>query len=319
MNHLLLLLSRHTTTLCCLCLFAAFPIPDLAAQTQKVNQRITRAWPDLPTPEAPAEPVKLEYKFQDGETITWQFRSEAEMDVMGMIMPKLDQFVVDSRYETSDAGFRVTSRIKDMISEIRTRGGSLIIDTTNPERERADAPFKPHVKIWSVVRQNSMTCDFTRQGIVGEMPIPDEVQQMVNREGKGYGLQAETFIASLLIGIVQLPDEPVSPGDQWKMAVVIAPFPTDEESQTGMFLGTAEVEGRQMALIQVEYSGSTDDGKGMVSELETETVALVLFDIEAGSVFRSYSVAEMEMVLNLGDSEVVQVTSGKSTIEQVKD
>ena len=173
----------------CVFMVTCFGVEQADGQTLKIDSELKDAFSDLPTPADPGEPVLLRYKFEDGDQITWKMRIESERDVMGMGMPKVDQYTVVSKYRRTDGGFQVVSKMKDLLSEMRTRGGSLIIDTQNPDREMADPPFAPFVKIWKVVRESELNCDFTNLGVVDDPCRPSLSSTILpNSEFPSFGL-----------------------------------------------------------------------------------------------------------------------------------
>ncbi len=303
----------------CLSLIFALGLPGGAdAQIAKVSSSLRSAFPDLPQARDPGHSVALSYQLQNGEQRTWQLRIESELDVMGMVMPKLDEFVVESVYEKSETGYRVTAQLKDMISEIRTRSGSLVIDTQHPERQMADPPFAPFVKIWQVIRDHKVSYRFSEDGVVSDIEIPEAIQQVVKEEGRAFGLTADDMVASLLAGVMQMPSKPVAVGESWEMQVPVPPMKATQCSQTGTLLGVASVEGREMALIGVEFRASQPEKSPMLSELDSTSQGVILFDIEAGEWFRGYTLVESEIVMQVGENELLQTSTSKSTVQRIE-
>ena len=121
----------------------SFLADSVDAQKITIDRKLRRAFPEIPKPVDPGKPTSLRYKVKPGDQHTYRLRMDMEMDTMGMVIPKIDEFVIQYEFTSSaNNGITFTSQIQEMLSEMRTRGGNLRIDTAHPETEEADPPFK---------------------------------------------------------------------------------------------------------------------------------------------------------------------------------
>ena len=173
------------------------------------------------------------------------------------------------------------------------------------------------MKIWKTVRETKFSFNVSEYGVIGNFKVPEKIAQTVKEHGSGYGISADDLLGSLIVAVVQLPAKPVVVGDEWEMNVIIAPMESTDNSQKGTFLGTAVVDEKTVAVLQIEFHSRMEKGSAMISEFESSSKTIVLFDIAGGSIWRLYTIAEGEMVLNLRGNEVFQTTIGKSTVTRL--
>lgn len=298
-------------------LLFCFAVPAIGQQVT-LDRELSRAFPDLPKLKDPGKPVQLVYKPEKGDQWLYRLKVNTDIDIMGMEMPKYDEVLVRLKINSADEnGFEFTSSIAEMIAEMNTRGGSIRVDSVNPEKERADAPFRPLLKMWQKVREATLTCRSTTQGNVENFEVPQGVKDAVDDQNGAFGVSPTDLAANFVIGIVTLPEQPVSVGDQWEMETVVVPLAVESSTQTATFVGVGMVDGVEVAGFQVEFHAESEEKRGMVSDIQMSTTSLILFDLEAGNVRSSYIVAEGEMVIHTGANELLQTSKGISTLERI--
>jgi len=293
------------------CFFLSIGTTRLCGQTEaKIDPDLQEAFPDLPTRIDPVA-ASLQYRPVKGQQWTYRVVTDTDIDTMGMVMPKKDRQLINIEIgEVDDTGFKFTSSMAEMFSEMRTRGGSIVVDSVNPDNEMADPAFQPLMKLWKVVRKSTLTGKVALNGEITDYKIPKEVRDAIDSEGKPYGISASDLMGGFVVGLSSLPQGTVSVGQTWEMQTVFVPMQIPNVTQTAIYLGVVEVDGAELAMIQSEFKAEVEDGDGMMSDADITAKSIILFDIKAGNIWKAYTVTEGEMVLNMGGNEIIQVTTG---------
>lgn len=289
---------------------------NLTAQEIGYDEDLMEAFGDqLPQLIKPNAPVKLAYK-PSGKQLKYQLKVDMKMDMMGMVIPRDDEFVVGMTIEegNSDGELIVKSDLLDMISEMKTQGGTIRIDTRNPKTERIDAPFRPLEKIWRAMLDAESEFEITSDGIVDGFQPPEKIRKAIEDEDGNYGISPLDMSANFLTGILSLPDKALDVGDEWDVQVVISPMGTKATENKATFLGLGIVDDKNYAVFQISFQSSVEDSEGIITDAENATKSVVLFDIESGRIFKQFSFAEADMVLRIGENEMQQTTVGNTVI-----
>ena len=300
-----------------LCLMCCSTSPLLSQQLE-YDKKFAKAFGDkLPKLTAPSKPVVLTYKANDDSQIKYQLLVESEMDTMGMITPRNDEYIVGMTINKADKNLEMKTVVLEMVSEMNTRGGGIRIDTRNPATEKADTPFIPLKKIWTALINAEAQFELSPEGVVPKFEPPKVLSDTIGSQGGAYGINARDISAPLLSGCLQLPNKSVTVGDSWEMQVVISPLGTSDAAQTGTFLGMGKINNQEYAVFQVEFESSLEDGEGIVSEAEIESSSIVLFDVEAGNMFQQFIISDNDMVMKIGENELQQSATGSSIVKRM--
>ena len=289
------------------------PLPE-------VDPRIVAALPDLPAPEAIDQPIRLVYKPKAGEVWRYAVETRIQQDVMGMDSTQLAQIEIAYRINSvSDNAFQVTSKNTRTVYELRTPGGDFVINTVNPEQNKAAGPFRAMQRIWESILDCEVTYEVELSGHMPGFQLPTEIGEAVERHDPSgsSGLTANSFGANYYAGIAQLPKRPVMPGDSWSYEMPTAMLETVRSQQDATFLGVANMEGREVAMLQLTGQTSEPKERGLIQEFESDSVSIVLFDIEAGWVLRSHGITKVDSVVQVRDMDLEQQSEIIGTIRRI--
>ena len=299
-------------------LLCTFAFCNTATAQQDFDSDLREAFDDLPAITDPGKAIQLTIKAKADDVLKYRMESSSKIDMMGLIIPRSDNYLVEYKINSNDKyGFEFTSQITEMVAKMETRNGNFSVDSVNPENERTDPPFIPLLKLWKELQASELTCKCSKQGEILDFQVPERIVEAV--ADNPFGFSANDLMSFFVIGLVQVPEDAVSVGDEWDLQHVAVPFGAEDFKQTGKLLGVVDVDGVQMAAIEIVYEVEMENEEGQITEVEMLTKTALLFDIEAGNVWKMSQVVESEMVMQIGENEVAQVSTGTTVITRVDD
>ena len=286
--------------------------PQSAAQKSMgglIDPRLLKAFPKIPKPVDPGKPIRIAYKPVLNSVWRYKLTNELKQDQMGAessVKTEMD-LAFEQNAITADA-FQVHSRLENTIWQLDTPAGGMIVDTWNPSRQKMDPPFKYLGDIWSAVIEAEATYSVTTDGKIEDFEAPPEIMDAFheNALGKEFGVSADAYVGQLKIAVFQLPSEPVSVGDTWPFKSRAETIAVEESSDVATFLGVIEVRGKKYAMMEYRAKADKPMDNKMVVDHNMDSVSVVVFDLEAGNVWRVHTVSDMVTTLAINKMDLEQ-------------
>lgn len=288
------------------------------AQVVSIADEIADEFDELPKISDPGEPVTLEWKIQSDQVLRYQTESTAEIDVMGLVMPKVDRNTIQMKFKdvTMD-GYSFESRYESYFSSMKSPNGSYVVDTENPRKEVADPALRPMQQLLKGVATSLFEGRCDSNGKMVEYDVPRKIRKLTKNDA--YKIRPDDLCAGFISSVMEMPAGPVSVGDEWKTTPPIESFGIKDYEMIATFLGVTEVDNQKCAVIQARYDAQAEEIRDGITDVEYSVVSLVIFDLEAGNILRTYSSGSNEMVMEMAGNEIAQLTIGKTIVNRIDD
>ncbi len=296
--------------------------PRRAAFYEPLSPGLQASFPDLPVPLDPGRPIRLAYHPVPGQSRSWSIQNDTELNLMGVKSRQTQVSTVTATCQAeTEYGYQMMVQTRDTQMQMDTPGGSFLVDSANPENNRAAPIFRPLVEIMKTAFQATAEFEVNAEGLPLEFRPPREiVDQIESTEGvAAMGISAESVSVNFLAMFTQVPDQPVRVGDRWPVDLVVSLFDSDDTRAEATFLGVTGIDRRPFAVFRLEAAASGKPFESeMLKKMDNKSDAIVYFDLEDGCIDRVVSHTSGVTTLNINNTILEQKVESSGEIKRIR-